>query len=664
MKTIKMKLLLPIEILILAIIISLSVITLKMSSNALENNNGKTMSKIAEEGAAIVSSKVSEQLSILKQIAASDSIIDSSKSVDDKLAGLKDEIERNSYISIAIIDLNGNAKYSDSKTANLSNRDYFKKALSGKPWVSDPIVSKADKKLVVVYAVPIKENGNIIGVLAAAKDGNHISSITDDIKFGDTGTAYMISNTGVTIANTNKDLVIKMYNVIENSKKDPALKEFANIQRKMINREKGYGIYKYNGQNKFVTYAPVLNTTWSFAVAVAQSEVNSELNILTRFIVIFSCIFLVLAFIIVYFISDSFSKKIKNATNYIVTMASGDFTSSVLKEELNNEDELGTMIMAVDTMQSSIRDMLKSVVNNSNKIDNDSQKLSSISDEMSKSSESVALAIEEVTNGTGAQAQDLVTITEILNSFSQNLEEIIQKIRDVDNNSKGISSLAGKSSERIHELSESIANTMDTFKNFEATIKESGENINKINEITDLINSISEQTNLLALNAAIEAARAGEAGKGFSVVADEIRELAEQSKESSNNISKIVSDIYSQNKIMINSTNKVSDDLNKQGIIVDNALDSYENIIKAVDNIIPKIEDINNSTTEINERKEKILNKVESTSAVAEEVSASSEEINASSDEMSKLSDEVLNSANNLTKSTKEMTGQVKKFKL
>ena len=224
--------------------------------------------------------------------------------------------------------------------------------------------------------------------------------------------------------------------------------------------------------------------------------------------------------------------------------------------------------------------------------------------------------------------------------------------------------LAGESSGQIHKLSQSISDTTNTFKNFETKITESGKNISKINEITGLINSISEQTNLLALNAAIEAARAGEAGKGFSVVADEIRQLAEQSRDSSNNISKLIADIYNQNKVMVNTAAEVGNDLNKQTSVIDNTLNSYNDIIKAVNEIIPKIEEITNAASDINERKNAILTKVESASAVAEETSGATEEISASSEEMNSSSVEVSNAANNLVSSTKEMRSQVKKFKL
>lgn len=664
MKSIKTKMLVLMETLILVIIIGLSGLSLKMSSTALKNNTDKTMPVIAEEGAKIIESNIKEQFSIIEMISLRDSITDSHKSVDEKLSSLKDDIKRYNYISCAIVDTKGNAKYTDSKSANIANRDFFKKALTGKVNVSDPIISKTDGNLVVVYASPIKENNEVVGVLLAAKNGTDITSISSNITFGTTGKSFIISNTGTKIAHYDKSLVTKMDNDLQNVKKDSKLKEIAELEQRMTKGETGSGSYSYNGKGKYLTFAPITNTTWSLGVVVDQSEIQSQLNLLIKTIIILASLFLILAFVIVYFISNSLSKRIKIATNYIVTMASGDFSNTVSKVHLNMNDEIGTMVQSVTTMQKSIKNMLQSVIDTSSEIDVDSQSLSSIAEEMNSSSESVALAVQDVTKGTSSQAEDLVSTTEIINGFGNNLGKITDNIKDVDTSSKGIMNLAGESNYQMHNLAKSISDTTNTFKNFEAKIIDSGKNISKINEIISLINSISDQTNLLALNAAIEAARAGEAGKGFSVVADEIRKLAEQSNDSAANISQIISGIYSENTAMVNTTKVVSQDFSKQTTVIDNALVSFSSIIKAINEIIPKIENINHASSDINNQKNEIIIKVESAAAIAEETSAATEEISASSEEMNSSSEEVSKAANNLNTRTKEMMNEVNKFKL
>jgi len=375
-------------------------------------------------------------------------------------------------------------------------------------------------------------------------------------------------------------------------------------------------------------------------------------------------VFLLLSVSIVYFISSMLVKRIKIATDYIVTIADGDFTGEVSDKHMKMKDELGIMIKAVHNMQESVRGMLKAVIDNSEKIDADAHNLSAVSTQMNAASEAVAMAIQEVSAGTFSQAGELGEITEVLNGFGENIEKITASIKDVDSSSKGIMKLTENSNSKMNELADSVESTTRTLRDFQDKIIESGKNINKINEITALINSISEQTNLLALNAAIEAARAGDAGRGFSVVADEIRKLAEQSQDSAANIAELVNSVSRENQVMVDTTKLVGENFKNQRVVIEDTLSSFSNISEAISEVIPKIENINKATLDINDQKNGIIEKVEATASISEETSATTEEISASTQEMSSSSEEVSQSAKNLELRTKEMMEQVDKFKI
>ena len=664
MKSIKTKLLVFLGLLIGVICIGLGVISFVNSSNALTSNLGKTLPKIAEQAANNIVGRIEGQLSSLEVMAASNDIKDLKNPWENKVPILLAEVERSGSIKMGIADKNGDVKYTDGKSSNVSDRDYFKKALSGKDNVSDPLISKVDGSIVIVYAVPIKNNNEIVGVLIRTRDGNKLSDLTNQVKFGQTGNSFMIRKDGTVIAHSNKELVIKMYNPIEEAKKDVTLTDLANIEKKMSLGETGIGLYKFGGINKYVGYAPLKGSEWSLAVVVAKTEVLSELDSLKVSVLVSSMLFLLIGFGLVYIIANNISRGIKSTSKHLDLLAMGDLCQEVSPKYLKAKDEVGEMTSSMKTMQQSLREMISRIKQNSSNINVQSDNLSSVAEEISSTTQNVAEAINEIAQGTGTQSEDLINVTEVINEFSNKLSEMVGEIQVVDSNSREISLMANESSSEMNKLNQSVTKVSDSFKTFNGKIIGLGKNINEINEITNIINSIAGQTNLLALNAAIEAARAGEAGKGFSVVADEIRKLAEQSKVSSEDIKRLISEISKNTDVIVQDSVEMDDELINQVEIINSSITSFGKIIEAVSEIIPKIETVKNSAEEIDKDKNIILVRVDGVSAVGLEVSASAEEIAASSEEMNASTEEVVAAAQILSAMTSEMLKEVNKFKI
>lgn len=664
MKSIQSKLILFTAILTTVIIVGISFLTINVASDALEATSEKTMKAMVEQGANTVESRVNWQLAVLETLASSEFITNNTLSANEKLEKCAEAIKKNGYMKMGLADLTGKITFSNNTNTDISKRDYFIKALSGQTNASDPLMSQTEGTIVVVYATPIMLDGKVIGVLTATKDGNEISNIVNDISFGETGKAFMLNSEGIKIAHYNNELVINQDNDLINVKEDSSLTKLVALENKMIKGEQGVGGYLYHGAEKTLVYAPVKSTTWSLAVTVNKSEILSELNTLIYYIVALAVIFLVLAFIVSILFARSISNRIKLAIIYINPIAEGDFSESIDEKHLKMKDEIGQMIQALARMQASMKDMLKVVISNSIKIDEDAQSLSTVSQQMSASSNVMSNSIQEVAKGSVSQTESLVTITESLSIFASNIEDITNGIKDVDNNAKDIVKHSETSNLNMKNLAQSVKVTNTSFQRFETGINNLGDNINKINDITNLINAISEQTNLLSLNAAIEAARAGESGKGFAVVAEEIRKLAEQSRESAVNISSLITDIHKDSKDMIEASNSVSKEFAEQTDVINSTLESFQYIIKSVEEITPKIDTVTASTNIINTEKNDIMDKIEDISAISEETSASTEEISASTEEIAGSSEDVANSAMNLGSSTKDMMKEVSKFKL
>ena len=418
----------------------------------------------------------------------------------------------------------------------------------------------------------------------------------------------------------------------------------------------------YDNESKILT--DVLEKLQSTIDDKSAKELKIAEAVLTRYIILL--MILTFALIIstlsnVYIYTTRLINPIKKLRDILLDVSKGDFSVDINLPV--NESEIGELTGAVKETVSNVSSILESFKEASKDIDEKSLSLSAISEEMTSVSENVASAIQGVAEGTGTQAQDLVSITSILNQFGEKLEAIVHDILDVDVAAKNFNSMASDSNNNMKFLSDSVRNVGISFNDFASKISTLGQDITKINEITNIINGIADQTNLLALNASIEAARAGEAGRGFAVVADEIRKLAEQTKVSSDNINSLVSNISNSSNTILNTTGTMDDELKNQVDVIKNTVVSFKDILQGINSITPKIQSITEAAKDINNDKDIILEKVEASSSVAEEISASSEEISASTEEMSGSSLDVAHTAQDLTEMTSKVMDKVSEFK-
>lgn len=662
-KTMKGKMLTYFLSLFLIICIAISFMAYFMSKRMIERKASSLMSEVSRQAVQNIEARLNGTLDSIETIANMPTIKDPKLGWDKKKTILDEEIKLHGHVKMGIVGKNGQSIETDGTTVNIKDRDYFKETMEGKRTISEPIVSKVDGKVVIIYTVPIKNGNTIMGALTAVREGNDISNISNSIKVGESGGAYLIDSTGTVIAHKNKESVIKRENSIKDAQSNEELKPIAAIEKSMIEGKEGIGQYKYKGAEKYISYSPMKSTGWSLAIYAPKNEILKEVSEITRNIIIVSILGIGIALVCIWFISTQISNNLISMRDSLNIVATGDLTTNVDSKIEKEKDEIGHMARALSKTVLSIGNMINSLKSNSFNIDDKANNLAAISEEFTATTENVSTAIQEVATGATNQAQALTEIVSMLNDFSDKINSTVNNIEEIDGMSKEIDEKANVSNKDMKELLNSIENLTKVFENFETKIWTMESNVQKINEITNLINDIAEKTNLLALNAAIEAARAGESGKGFAVVAEEIRKLAEMSRKSSEDIYTIVNGVLEDTKDMVKSSNEVNEKLNGQRSTADEAMNSFMEISKSVTNMIPKIRNINNSANIIEKNKNEILNKSETIASISQEISASAEEISASSEEMSASSEEVANTAQSLNDMTQDMLNEMNKFK-
>lgn len=502
-------------------------------------------------------------------------------------------------------------------------RPWYTQALNNKDQVTitSPYTSQGSGNIVITITKALPDGSGVIGL---DLNISTLSDITNDIHIGKTGFASLLDNNKIYITQHDKE------------SGSEATESYIS---KVYEQDSGT-IVEENKQLQFITNDI---TGWKIVGTMFSAEATkaavSTFNINLMIIVVS----IIAGVIFMLFMIKSIVNPINQLKHSAITISKGDLTEFI---EIHSKDEIGQLSEAFVAMKVNLKKLIRNVDQSVQHVQVSAHGLSANAEQNIASSEQVAQAMQQV-----AISAEKQTTGSDQNAIS--IEEIAQGIVEVADSAMQVTDLSSNAIVQAEEGGQSVERTVNQMHSINASVTESDRMIKslydrtkEIGSILEIISAISDQTNLLALNAAIEAARAGEHGKGFAVVADEVRKLAEQSHESAEQISSLITGIQQDTAKSVETMVKASSDVREGLQLSADTSEKFASITESLRNIAPKMEGISASAQEI--------------SAVVEEVSATAIELSDHAKLNASASEEVAASTEQTLSSMQEMTAAAK----
>lgn len=482
--------------------------------------------------------------------------------------------------------------------------------------------------------------GQLKGVISVEFDLELLSVDVRDLRLGENGYVSVIDGNGKIIAHREKEYIGTIYGTADSVSGATTL----NIKEGLMS-----------------VFVAVDNSSWAVLGMYDIKEVDSMADEMIKESINMSLTAIVCAMVSSTVFSLLISKRLKKVTKVVKALSEGNLR---MVSTVRSSDELGTLSFETNNTTERLKAMIGSIINSSNTLRQGSDELAKHSVEISAVSNDIASSMQQISGVAMTQATNTEEGAAMSEQMERSIEDISSKINSlvylckqaVDNNREGLKAVSS-----LITVSQESKETTEELK---LTVLESVDSYHRVELILQQIDEIADETNLIALNASIEASRAGEQGRGFAVVAGEIRKLAEQSRNSSDEIRKLIEDIKEKSDNSIERMDASMKMSVKQLLSAEKTENTFGSIALNIQELMDGIASVEAANKTLVAMNGEVVRAINSIAAGAEETSAQTQEVSAAAEEQMAVIEGFNDYVNKLNALAKELVDIVSVFKI